>query len=85
MPFAATWIQLEILLLREVNQNEKDVYHTISFICRIYNIAQMNLSTELKQTHKHREQPCSCQEGREWEEGVGWTENLGLVDPNYYI
>ena len=45
----------------------------------------MNLSTELKQTHKHREQPCSCQEGREWEEGVGWTENLGLVDPNYYI
>ena len=33
-------------------------------------MAQMNLSTEQKQTHGHREQTCGCQgEG----EGVGWT------------
>ena len=31
----------------------------------------MNLSTEQKQTHGHREQTCSCQgEGSEWE-GLG--------------
>ena len=27
MSFAATWMQLEILILSEVNQKEKDKYH----------------------------------------------------------
>ena len=27
MPFAATWIDLEIIILSEVNQTEKDKYH----------------------------------------------------------
>ena len=27
MPFAATWMQLEIIILSEVSQNEKDKYH----------------------------------------------------------
>ena len=35
MPFAATWIDLEIIILREVSQKEKDKYHTISLICGI--------------------------------------------------
>ena len=30
MPFAATWMQLEILTLSEVSQKGKDKYHTIS-------------------------------------------------------
>jgi len=32
MPFAATWMKLETLILNEVNQKEKDKYHTISLI-----------------------------------------------------
>ena len=32
MPFAATWIKLEIIILNEVNQKEKDKYHMISLI-----------------------------------------------------
>ena len=32
MPFAATWIQLEIIMLSEASQKEKDKYHMISFI-----------------------------------------------------
>ena len=32
---AATWIDLEIVILREVNQTEKETYHTSSLICRI--------------------------------------------------
>ena len=32
MPFAATWMELDTLMLSEVSQKEKDKYHTISFI-----------------------------------------------------
>ena len=30
MPFAATWMELETLILSEVSQKEKDRYHMIS-------------------------------------------------------
>ena len=35
MPFAATWMDLEIVILSEVSQTEKDKYHMISLICGI--------------------------------------------------
>ena len=35
MPFAATWMQLEIIILSEVSQKEKDKYHKMSLTCRI--------------------------------------------------
>ena len=35
MPFAATWMDLEIIILSEVSQKEKDKYHVISRICGI--------------------------------------------------
>ena len=33
MPFAAAWIDLDIIILCEVSQTEKDKYHMISLIC----------------------------------------------------
>ena len=33
MPFAAIWMQLEIIILSEVSQKEKDKYHLMSLIC----------------------------------------------------
>ena len=30
MPFSATWMELETLILSEVSQKEKDKYHMIS-------------------------------------------------------
>ena len=45
MPFAATWMELETLILSEVSQKENDKYHMISLISAIYYMAQRNLST----------------------------------------
>ena len=47
-PFAATWMQLDIIILIEVRQTEKDKYHMISLICGIWNMAEMNLSMKQK-------------------------------------
>ena len=35
MPFAATWMDLEIVILSEVSQTEKDKYCMISLVCGI--------------------------------------------------
>ena len=34
-PFAATWIDLQDIILSEVSQTENDKYYMISFICGI--------------------------------------------------
>ena len=45
-------------------------------------MAQMNLSTKQKLTHRHTEQTCGWQRGTGV--GEGWTGSLGLVDANHY-
>ena len=35
MPFAVTWMDLEIVILSKLSQTEKDKYHMISLICGI--------------------------------------------------
>ena len=46
-------------------------------------MTQMNVSIKRKQTHRHREETCSCQEGGRLEEKR--TGSLGLAHTNYYI
>ena len=58
MPFAATCVDLEIIILTEENGEEKDKYHMMSLICGISNTIQVNIS--MKQTQRHKEQTCSC-------------------------
>ena len=60
MPFAAIWMDLEMITLSEVSQTEKDKYHMID-ITYMWNLKikakiQMNLSTKQKQTHRLRKQ-----------------------------
>ena len=35
MPFAATWMDLENIILSKVSRTEKDKYYTISLTCGI--------------------------------------------------
>ena len=35
MPFVATWMDLEVIILSEVSQTAKDKYDMISLICAI--------------------------------------------------
>ena len=35
MPFATTWVDLEIIILSEVSQTVKDKYHMMSLTCEI--------------------------------------------------
>ena len=74
MPFAATWTGLEMIILSEVSQREKDKYHTISLRRRFYITAQMNLTYTTETDLQTQEQTCGCQGqgggGLDWEFGI---------------
>ena len=72
MPLAATQLDLEMIILSEINQTEKDKYMR-SFVCRIFlkKMIQMNLFTKEKQAHRLRGCNWGCniwlQLGKNWE------------------
>ena len=35
LPFTTEWMDLDIIMLSEISQLEKEKHHMISFICRI--------------------------------------------------
>ena len=81
MPFTATWIELETLILSEIIHKDKDKHHMISLITGIQYTAQMNISTEKK--IMDLENRLVATQGER--EGVGWIENLGLTEANYCL
>ena len=46
MPFAATWRDLEIVILNKVSQREKEKYHDIPYMQNLKKIVQINFFTE---------------------------------------
>ena len=48
MPFAAVWMELEMIVPREVRQTEKDKYHVMPLIRGTQNVIPMNSCTKLK-------------------------------------
>ena len=64
--FKTTLMDLEIIILSEVNQTEKDKY--MGYRWNLKNMIQMNLYTRLTQTYKHRKQNLGLSKGK-----VGWN------------
>ena len=50
MPFAATQIDLECVILSEVCQREKEKNHMTFLACGIYEVIHMNLQNRKRQT-----------------------------------
>ena len=71
MSFAATWINLEIIILSEVRQTQ--IY--IDYIQNIKKMIQMNLFTKQTQTHRLREQTMATG-GKGW----GGRGRMGVCD-----
>ena len=79
MPFAATWMKLETLILSEISQKEKDKYHMIS---SIWNLTYgTNEPFHRKENHRLGEQTCGCPggRGREWEGWGAWGYQMQTI------
>jgi len=80
MPFAATWMELQTLILSEVRQKGKDKYHMISHIWNfIYGTNGFFIEKKLMVLEKRLVFAKVV-----WE-GVGWTGSLWLIDASYCI
>ena len=55
MPFAATWMDLQIIILNEVRQRKTNIMWYKLYVESKKN-DKMNLFTKQKQTHRHRKQ-----------------------------
>ena len=73
MPFAASRMDLEMIILSEV-KSEKDKHHMTSLTCRIEKMTPMNLFSKPQQTHRHRKQTHGYQRGK------GGRDKLGVWD-----
>ena len=77
MPLAATWMDLETVILSRESYTEKDTHHMTSLICEIFfKMVQMNLFTKQKQSHRCRKQTY----GYQWEirGGINWEMGMDM-------
>ena len=78
MPFEATWIDVEIIILSDVkSERERQIPCDITCKC--------NLKYDTNEPISKADTDSQTQRTRQREEGMGWTGSLGLVDANCYI
>ena len=67
MPFAATWVNLEIITINEMSERERQTLYAITYTWNL-KYGTNELIYEKKQIHRHREQTCGYRSGR----GMDW-------------
>ena len=78
MPFAATWVDLKIIILSEVTERERQLPYDITYM--------QNLKYDTNEFIYEREIDSQTQRTDMWLPRVGekgWPERMGLVDQNY--
>ena len=69
MPFAATWMDPEIIILSKISHTEKDKCHTVITCMWTLKYDTSELIYKRKQPHRHRKQIYGYQKGKGvWEE-----------------
>ena len=63
-PLVAIWMDLEIILLSEVNQTEKEKFHVISLYVDSKNMTQMSLFAKQEQTYRYKKQIYGYRSGK---------------------
>ena len=72
---AATYMELEIIILSEVSQTEKDKYHMVSLPRGNSNTTQISITMKQKRTHRHRTDS-RWSRGRVGVGGMGWEAGV---------
>ena len=88
MPFAVTWMDLEIIILSEVSKTEeRQISYDIPYMQTQEKMIQMNLFTKQKQTLRLRDQiyklTVTSREG--WEGGIEWEFGTDMYTLLYKI
>ena len=83
MPFAATRMDLEIIILSEVKlERERKIPYDITYMWNLkYDTNELTYETETDS----QTQRTDLSLPRGVEVGEGWSGSLGLVDANYYM
>ena len=63
MPFAATWMDLEIVILSELSHTEKEKSYDITYRCYLKNDTNKDISTE-KYYHRFIKKTCGSPTGK---------------------
>ena len=72
MPFAATWMDLEIIIQMK-SERERQILYCITYMCNLqYDTNKLNISSRNRLADMVAA-------------GEEWIESLGLADANYYI
>ena len=81
LPFAATWMDLEIIMLSEVSHTKTNtaLYHLYVESKK----KSVNIYAKEKQTHRYKKQTSGYQVGEGW--GEEHVRGRGLRDTNYYV
>ena len=79
MPFAATWVDLEVMILSEIRKREKDKCHRYCLYVeskKKKKKIQMNLFPKQKETRRHKKQTYGYPRGK----GSQGRDRLGVWD-----